>query len=153
MVSSLTLPPTASTELATGCLMDFCKGAAVLSPDLQSMPLYIYATDLAGDLHVWPSRHWNLHEVLTDFLHAQGHFFRYNQTPDENFKNYRGRINVALCCDLLFVIYRYQPTTAMEAFPLCLAPERTDAVKLSVVDAFVTIIVEVNPVLSEFSPH
>lgn len=56
MASSLTLPPTATTELATGCLMDFCKGAAVLSPDLQSMPLYIYATDLAGDLHVFYSR-------------------------------------------------------------------------------------------------
>jgi hypothetical protein len=65
--------------------------------------------------------------------------------PDENIKYSRGRINVALCSDLLFVIYRYQPTTAMEAFPLRLALEHTDAFKLSVVDAFITIIVEVNP--------
>lgn len=52
MSSSLTLPPTSITELATGCLMDFCKGAAVLSPDLENTPLYTYAADLAIDLHV-----------------------------------------------------------------------------------------------------
>lgn len=55
MSSGLTLPPTSVTELATGCLMDFCKGAAVLSPDLESTPLYSYASDLAMDLHVTPS--------------------------------------------------------------------------------------------------
>lgn len=52
MSSSLTLPPTSTTELATGCLMDFCKGAAVLSPDLENTPLYTYAADLAIEMHV-----------------------------------------------------------------------------------------------------
>lgn len=52
MSSSLTFPPTSITELATGCLMDFCKGAAVLSPDLRNTPLYTYAADLAIDIHV-----------------------------------------------------------------------------------------------------
>jgi hypothetical protein len=83
----------------------------------------------------------------TDAFHAQNYFFRPNLTPDETFKNYRGKINVALCCDLLFVIYRYQPATAMDTFPLCLAPDRVDAVKLSAVDALVTIMVEVRAVL------
>jgi hypothetical protein len=40
----------------------------------------------------------------------------------------------------------------MAAFPLCLAPERADAVKLSMVDAFVTIIVEVGAFLFQSLP-
>lgn len=40
----------------------------------------------------------------------------------------------------------------MAAIPLCLVPERADAVKLSMVDAFVTIIVEARAVFFDSPP-
>lgn len=52
MVQHLTHPPTQVTELATGCLMDFCKGTAVMSPEYHRTPLYSFAYDLAHDLYV-----------------------------------------------------------------------------------------------------
>ncbi|KAF8300138.1 hypothetical protein DL93DRAFT_2173457 [Clavulina sp. PMI_390] len=122
MTGSMVRPPTAITELATGCLVDFCKAAATLSPTLHASPLYSYASDISVE--------------LLDF------YVRPGESLDDTFLNWTRKINVALMCDILFVTYRYHHDKAAAIFARCLDINSADAVKLSAIDALTTVVVE-----------
>lgn len=64
-------------------------------------------------------------------------------TPEQSLLNWNKKINVALTCDILFMLYRYHPDYGMHEFERCMAPERSDAVKLACIDALITTLIEV----------
>ena len=56
-------------------------------------------------------------------------------------------IDVALFADVLVTVFRYWPADAIPIFMTCLEPERSEAVKISVVKACTTLISEVSDLI------
>ncbi|GBE80125.1 hypothetical protein SCP_0213280 [Sparassis crispa] len=116
------LVETKISDVALICVLDICRAASRLNPeDGSETPLFSMASDIAhhlkGQLLQWGS---------------QKPFW---EDPDE--------IDVALISDILVTIYRFLPLEdTLPIFGLCLEPERAYAVKISVVKACTTLVIE-----------
>ncbi|KDQ15349.1 hypothetical protein BOTBODRAFT_54648 [Botryobasidium botryosum FD-172 SS1] len=113
---------TKNADVSMICLIDLCRAAAHLPPELDATPLRSLAPDLVDEL--------------------RNRLF--NPTPPIRlFYDHNDIIDVPLYGDALVVIYRFDHTRALQSiFPACLAPERSDAVKATVVNACITLCIE-----------
>lgn len=107
--------------IAFRCLLDICK-AASRSPKRPELPLRLLANDI-------------IHEIKAVL------FSHPNQRP---FWESPSEIDCSLYADALVMIYRFLEEEATDIFLECLKPERSEAVKLTVVLALRTIAKEAN---------
>ncbi|THH13571.1 hypothetical protein EW146_g6666 [Bondarzewia mesenterica] len=107
-------------DVAIVCALDYCRGAARAKPE-GDLPIRSIASDLA-------------HDIQTALLKYQDHK-PFWEAPEE--------IDVSMFADALVLLYRFSPLEdVLELFKTCVEPERSDAVKLCVVKACVTLSVE-----------
>ncbi|KAH8096624.1 hypothetical protein BXZ70DRAFT_945419 [Cristinia sonorae] len=120
ITKSLTNPKLA--EVALICALDVCRAASRVEPGEREVPLVSLAGDMTHEIK----------SVLLSWGTTQKPFW---DCPDE--------IDVALIGDALVTLFRFLP--ASEAIPIfvkCMEPEQSDAVKICVVKACLTLITD-----------
>jgi hypothetical protein len=129
-------------DVAMVCYLDLCKAAMYVPPTITDNSLRTLAPELAGELKV-PDL-VNLLRIVwrfTDTLLTLQH--RIMDSPNEFWASHE-QIDVNLYADLIVAIWRFDTAGAVrDVFPVCLALERSDAVKTTAVRALVTIVSEV----------
>ena len=119
------------------CALDYCRGAARVKPD-GDLPIRSIAFDLAHDIRVSSrSTVGKVFDIVLQSALLQYHDHKpFWEAPEE--------IDVSMFADALVLLYRFSPLEeAHQLFKTCLEPERSDAVKLCVIKACVTLSVEV----------
>ncbi|KDR84288.1 hypothetical protein GALMADRAFT_87191 [Galerina marginata CBS 339.88] len=107
------------SEVALACVVDFCRAAAYIETG-GDVPLRIVAADIAHEIK----------SVLYNYGPSRKPFW---ESPDD--------IDVALYADALVAVFRFlslEDSTPL--FQACVEPERSDAVKTSVIRACVTLV-------------
>ncbi|KAI0775878.1 hypothetical protein BD413DRAFT_470082 [Trametes elegans] len=110
-------------EVAFVCAIDICRAASRVRPpdDDSEMPLISTAVDMA-------------HEVKTTLM---------KWTKDRPFWECPDEIDVAMIADALAGLYRFLPEEeSIPIFMQCLEPERSEAVKICVVKACLSLVVD-----------
>jgi len=129
------------SDVAMVCYLDLCKAAIYVPPTIADSSLRTLAPEMADELKVFriaalctvPGCLLTLF-ILQHRIMDAPHEFWASQDP----------IDVNLYADLIVAIWRFDNSGAVrDVFPICLALERSDAVKATAVRALVTIVSEV----------
>ena len=129
------------SDVAMVCYLDLCKAAIYVPPTITDSALRTLAPEMADELKVL---------CITTFYTPSGRLLtlltlqhRIMDTPHEFWAS-QDPIDVNLYADLIVAIWRFDnPGAVRDVFPICLALERSDAVKATAVRALVTIVSEV----------
>ncbi|KIY51663.1 hypothetical protein FISHEDRAFT_36865 [Fistulina hepatica ATCC 64428] len=107
-------------EVGLVCFMDICRAATYVDLTKREVPIRLLAYDIA-------------HEIKHALIPSP------TRKP---FWESKIEIDVSTYAEALVMIFRYIPEEAVELFELFLEPERSDAVKLCAVRAFLTLVEE-----------
>ena len=127
------------SDVAMVCYLDLCKAAIYVPPTITDSSLRTLAPEMADELKVHRPADTPLVCLLTHFTLQH----RIMDAPHEFWAS-PDPIDVNLYADLIVAIWRFDnPGAVRDVFPICLALERSDAVKATAVRALVTIVSEV----------
>ncbi|KAI0080777.1 hypothetical protein K474DRAFT_1717515 [Panus rudis PR-1116 ss-1] len=113
-----------TTEIAMICALDICRTASRVAPQegIHDVPLLTIAREIASDVRT----------RLMKWVEGYGFWMS------------RDDIDVGLMGDALVTIYRFlDQEKTIELFERCLEPQQSDAVKICVIKALITLISEV----------
>ncbi|OBZ70421.1 Neurofibromin [Grifola frondosa] len=116
--------PSKHADVAVICALDICRAASRVRPaEGEEVPLPSMALDIAHEIKLVLLK-WNNSRPVWE-------------SPEE--------IDVAMIADALVTIFRFLPEEeSIPMFETCLEAERSDAVKISVVKACITLVVDAN---------